>query len=102
MFDHLETLLTIHEPKDVLSAGSLCGPLWSLGPLLPPNYHVSVSNMLSELLKCVTNKKKLTEFLGAKPGTDCPAAKCWVEDFVSFHKYHAPSFYQIFCHTLVN
>ena len=27
MFDHLETLLTIHRPKKVLSAGSLCGPL---------------------------------------------------------------------------
>ena len=26
-FDHLETLLTIHRPKKVLSAGSLCGPL---------------------------------------------------------------------------
>ena len=25
-FDHLETLLTIHRPKKVLSTGSLCGP----------------------------------------------------------------------------
>ena len=25
--DHLETLLTIHKPKNILSAGSLCGPL---------------------------------------------------------------------------
>ena len=59
-FDHLETLLTIHRPKKVLSAGSLCGPLvpspQSKCPkrtfMLPQKYHVSVSNMLSKPLKC--------------------------------------------------
>ena len=59
-FDYLETLLTIHRPKKVLSAGSLCGPLvpspQSKCPkrtfMLPQKYHVSVSNMLSKPLKC--------------------------------------------------
>ena len=54
-FDYLETLLTIHRPKKVLSAGSLCGPLvpspQSKCPkrtfMLPQKYHASVSNMLS-------------------------------------------------------
>ena len=54
-FDHLETLLTIHRPKKVLSAGSLCGPLvpspQSKCPkrtfILPQRYHASDSNMLS-------------------------------------------------------
>ena len=54
-FDHLETLLTIHRPKKVLSAGSLCRPLvpspQSKCPkrtfILPQKYHASVSNMLS-------------------------------------------------------
>ena len=63
------------------------------GPSLPPRDHVSVSNMLSELLKCVTNKKKLTEILMTKPGTDPPAANCSVKDFILSHKYHAPNFY---------
>ena len=63
------------------------------GPSLPPRYHVSVSNMLSELLKCVTNKKKLTEILMTKPGTDPSAANCSVKDFILSHKYHAPNFY---------
>ena len=39
--------------------------------------------------------------LGAKPGFDLLVAKCWVIDFILPHKYHAPNFYQIFCHTLV-
>ena len=59
-FDDLETLLAICRPKKVLSAGSLCGPLepspQSKCPertfMLPQNYHVSVSNMLSKPLKC--------------------------------------------------
>ena len=54
-FDHLETLLAIHRPKKVLSAGSLCGRLvpspQSICPkrtfMLPQKYHASVSNMLS-------------------------------------------------------
>ena len=54
-FDHLETLMTIHRPKNVLSAGSLCGPLvsspQSICPkrtfILPQKCHASVSNMLS-------------------------------------------------------
>ena len=59
-FYHLETLLTICRPKNVLSAGSLCGPLVSSPQskcpkrafMLPQKYHVSVSNMLSKPLKC--------------------------------------------------
>ena len=58
-FDHLESLLTIHRPKKVLPAGSLCGPLvtspQSKGPkrtfILPQKYHASHSNMLSQSLK---------------------------------------------------
>ena len=54
-FDHLEALLTIHWPKKVLSAESLCGLLvpspQSKCPkrtfMLPQKYHASVSNMLS-------------------------------------------------------
>ena len=55
MFDRLETLLTIHKPKKVLPAGSLCEPLM-LSPqskcpkmtfILSQMYHASVSNMLS-------------------------------------------------------
>ena len=54
-FDNLETLLTIHRSKNVLSAGSLCGRLvpspQSKCPkrtfILPQKYHVSASNMLS-------------------------------------------------------
>ena len=66
----------------------------------PKKYHVSVSNMLTELLKCV--KKKRKQILGAKPGTDPPVVKSRVRNFILPHKYHAPNFYQIFCHTLVN
>ena len=53
--DHLEALLTIHWPKKVLSAGSLCGllvpsPQYKCPKrtfMLPQKYHASVSNMLS-------------------------------------------------------
>ena len=39
-FDHLETLLTIHRPKKVLSSGSLCGPLVpSLNAPKGPSYY---------------------------------------------------------------
>ena len=37
-------------------------------------------------------KRKLTEVSGAKLGTDPPAAKCWVNEFILLHKYHAPNF----------
>ena len=56
-FDHLEILLTICRPKNILSAGSLCGP-YVPSPqskcskrtfMLPQTYHVSVSSMLSKL-----------------------------------------------------
>ena len=56
--------------------------------------------MLTELLKFVIKKRK--QILGAKPGTDPPVVKSWVRNFILPHKYHAPHFYQIFCHTLVN
>ena len=64
-FYHLETLLTICRPKKVLSAGSLCGPLVPIPEfecpkrtlMLPQKYHVSVSNMLSKLLKYFMKKK---------------------------------------------
>ena len=54
-FDRIETLVTIHRPKKVLSAKLLCGPLvtspQSKCPkrifMLPQKYHVSVTNMLS-------------------------------------------------------
>ena len=54
-FDHLKTLPTIHRPKKVFSAGSLCVSLFpspqSKCPektfILPQKYHASVSNMLS-------------------------------------------------------
>ena len=54
-FDYLETFLTIHRPKKILSAGSLCGSLvpspQSKCPkrtfMLPQKDHASVSNMLS-------------------------------------------------------
>ena len=29
-------------------------------------------------------------------------AKFWIKDFILPHRYHAPSFYRRFCHTLVN
>ena len=53
-FDHLETMLAIHRTKNVLSTGSLCGPLvpspQSIFPkrtfMLPRKYHASVSNIL--------------------------------------------------------
>ena len=53
-FDHLETLLKIHRPKKVLSAGSLREPLVpSLQTkcpkrtfILPQKYHASDSNVL--------------------------------------------------------
>ena len=59
-FAHLETLLTICRPKKVWSAGPLCGHLEPSPPskcpkrtfMLPQQYHVSVSNMLSKPLKC--------------------------------------------------
>ena len=59
-FDHLETLLTICRTKNVLSAGSLCGPLVPIPQskcpkrtfMLPQKYRVSVWNMLSTPLKC--------------------------------------------------
>ena len=47
-------------------------------------------------------KRKLTYISVAKPGTNPPAAKCSVKDFVLVHKYHAQNFYQIFSHTLEN
>ena len=64
-FYHLETLLTICRPKKVLSAGSLCGPLVPIPEfecpkrtfMLPQKYHVSISNMLSKLLKYFMEKE---------------------------------------------
>ena len=55
IFDHLETLLTIQWPKNVLSAGSLYenlvpSPLSKCSKrtfILPQKYHASVSHMLS-------------------------------------------------------
>ena len=47
-------------------------------------------------------KRNLTYVSELKPGTDSLVAKCWVKDFILLHKYHAPIFYQIFRHTLVN
>ena len=54
-FGHVEKLLTMHKPKNVLSAGSLSGPLvpspQSKCPqktfILPQTHHASGSNMLS-------------------------------------------------------
>ena len=37
-FDYLETLLTIHRPKNVLSAGSLCG-----SPVLMPQNDLHIT-----------------------------------------------------------
>ena len=53
-FDHLETLLPMHRPKNVLSAGSLCESLMASPQskcpkrifILAQKYHVSVSIML--------------------------------------------------------
>ena len=75
-FDHLETLLTIHRPKKVLSAGSLCGPLvpspQSKCPkrtfMLPQKYHVSVSNTLPEPLKCFMENESQRKFQGPSLG----------------------------------
>ena len=59
-FDHLETLLTIYRPKNVLSAGLPCGPLVPSAQskcskktfILPQKYWASVLSMLSQLLRC--------------------------------------------------
>ena len=53
-FDHLETLLKIHRPKNVLSAGPLREPLMPSPQtkcpkrtfILPQKYHASDSNVL--------------------------------------------------------
>ena len=71
-FDLLETLLTICRPKKVLSAGSLYGSFvpspQSKCPkrtfMLSQKYHVSVSNMLSEPLKCFMKSESKHKFLG--------------------------------------
>ena len=66
----------------------------------PKKHHVSVSNVMATEIR--HKKRKLTKVSGAKLGTDSAAAQSWVKDFILPHKYHAPNFYQIFCHTLAN
>ena len=68
--------------------------------ILPQKYHVSVSNMLLTLLKCVIKKKTNINFRSQI--WYCHPAKCWVKDFILPHRFHAPNFYRRFCHTLVN
>ena len=67
-FDHLETLLTIHRPKKVLSAGSLCRPLvpsLSLNAPKGPSYYPK--SIMLQLQVCHVNasqKKKTNKFQG--------------------------------------
>ena len=72
-FDYLETLLTIHRPKKVLSAGSLCG-----SPVLMPQNDLYITPKAScSSFKYVIiatwmfhKERKLTYISGAKPGSD--------------------------------
>ena len=60
--------------------------------ILPKNYHVSVKNMLSQVLQCVIKNKTNTIFEN-KPGND-PPQSVWSRTLsypVSI--YHAPNFY---------
>ena len=89
---------TICKPKNVLSAGSLCGPSVSSPQskcpkrttfILTQKYHVSVSNMLSKQLKCSWKMKTNINFRGQT----WPPAKCWFKSFILPHEYHASNFY---------
>ena len=107
-FDHLETLLQIHRPKKVLSAGSLCRPFVPSSHfkcrkrtfILPQKHQASVSNMFSQPFKCFMEKKTNINFTGQTWVR--PPAKCWVKSFILPHQYHDPNFYRKFCHTLAN
>ena len=79
-FDHLEALLTTHRPKKVLSAESLCVSLvprpQSKCPkrtfILLEKYLTSVSNMLSQALKCFIENENQHGFQGPSLGqTPC-------------------------------
>ena len=107
-FDHLETLLTIHRPKKVLSAGSLFGPLVpspSLNaPKRPLYYPKSVMLQIQICYHSHLNVSQKTKtninFIGhAWVRT---TANCWIKGFILPHKYHAPNCCRRFCHTLAN
>ena len=68
--------------------------------ILPQKYHVSVSNMLLQLLKCIIKRKTNINF--RTQGWYWHPAKCWINDFILPHKYHTPNFYRRFCHNSVN
>ena len=106
--DLSEILLSIHRPKNVLSAGSLCRLLVSSPQskcpkrtfILPKKYHASVSNIYHSHLNVSQKTKTNIDF--RDQAWVRPPAKCWVKGFILPHKYHAPNFYRRFWHTLAN
>ena len=106
-FDHLETLLTVHRPKNVLSAGPLCRFLVpSLQSkcskrtfILSQKYRASVSNSVSRFSyhsHLNVSQKTKTNINFRSQAWVRPPAKCWAKGFNLPHKYHAPNFYQRF------
>ena len=105
-FDHLETLLTICTPKNVLSAWSLCGSLVpSPHSKCPKRTFMLPKSIMPQLQICYQSQwnvscktKNNINFMGQ--AWVRPPAKFWVKGFILPHKYHAPNFYQGFWHTL--
>ena len=75
--DHLETLLTIHRPKEFCQLGRCAGPSCSvpnINALKGPSYYLQ--SIMIQFQICyqshlhVSYKTKITQISGAKPGSD--------------------------------
>ena len=95
-FEHLETLLTIRRSKNVLSAGSQCGPQCSFSNLNTPKgpsyYPKSIMLQFQICYHSHVNVSQETKtnlnFRGQVWVR--PPAKSLVKGFILPHKYHAP------------